>query len=137
MAGQLYRYVKNGQYYSRYFNLSVNRGKRKHPSLYKPYPIFPPIFRYSLLFPANIPFKFKGHSELYKTKQYTKDKCSFENVSMYFNKNYNNSTIEGLYSNFIKEYFNTYIPFKKLIIQSNCIRANTSAVSMDSNWLVS
>ena len=107
IAGQLYRYAKNGQYYSRYFNLSVNRGKRKHPSLYKPYPIFPPIFRYSLLFPANIPFKFKGHSELYKTKQYTKDKCSFENVSMYFNKNYNNSNTEELYSNFIKEYFDS------------------------------
>lgn len=103
---QMYRYKKHGQYYSRLFNLTVNRGKRKEPSSYKIVPLYPPIFRYNLLFPNNIIKKLKGHAELYKTKEYDR-KDMFYNMDNLFKSNYEKLSIKDVYYNFIKRYFNT------------------------------
>ncbi|MCL4396819.1 hypothetical protein M1494_00530 [Candidatus Parvarchaeota archaeon] len=106
VIGQVYRYKKHGQYYSRLFNLTVNRGKRKEPALYQVVPLYPPIFRYNLLFPENIIKKLKGHSELYKTKEYDR-KDMFYDADNFLKSNYKKLNVEALYYNFIKRYFNS------------------------------
>ena len=93
----IYKLIKTGQYYSRLFNIAANVSKRKHPALYKAYPLYPPIFRYSFIFPKNIEMKFSGHKNLWGKNGYNGIK--FDDIIKHF---LNKEGVETAYLEFIK-----------------------------------
>jgi glycosyltransferase involved in cell wall biosynthesis len=122
MLLQSYRYFKDGEYYSKLFFTSVARPKRRNPSLYKPIPLAPPIFRYGLIFPKNMTQKISGHGKLYKTRNYIENAYKTNEMKELLEQQ---KDVKKFYTFFIKKYFNLLFKneinhtFKDIIKRTN------------------
>lgn len=124
----IYKLIKTGQYYFRLFNITANVSKRKPPALYKAYPLYPPVFRYSFIFPKNIEAKFSGHKNLWGTEGYNGVK--FENIIEQF---HNKNGLEAAYFEFIKtlNLHNDNTNYKDIIKRTKLQNLNHPSIMKD------